>query len=184
MNELALAILGPMPLPNDYAGQACSVARSLEIVGERWTMLIVRDAFYGVRRFGDFVTHLEIPRAVLAARLKALVAEGVLVREPGPGGHDEYAMTEKGTRLWPVIRELMAWGDHYYAPRGPRRVLTHAADGGLLDAESRCEACGADVPVRDTVVAPGPGFDLAERRDDPVTEAMGRPRRLLDPLRV
>ncbi len=125
-----LLVSDGMPLPNDYASQSCSVARSLEIVGERWTMLIVRDAFYGVRRFGDFVTHLDIPRAVLAARLKNLVAEGVMVREPGAGGHDEYALTEKGRRLWPVMRELMAWGDQYYAPRGPRRVLTHAADGG------------------------------------------------------
>jgi DNA-binding HxlR family transcriptional regulator len=173
-----------MPLPSDYTSQSCSVARSLEIIGERWTLLIVRDAFYGVRRFGDFVTHLDIPRAVLAARLKTLVAEGVLVREPGPSGRDEYALTDKGTRLWPVIRELMAWGDQHYAPRGPRRVLTHAADGGRLDAEGRCAECGADVAVADTVVAPGPGFDPAERRDDPVTEAMGRPVRLLEPLRV
>jgi DNA-binding HxlR family transcriptional regulator len=173
-----------MPLPNDYVSQSCSVARSLEIVGERWTMLIVRDAFYGVRRFGDFVTHLDIPRAVLTARLKNLVAEGVLAREPGTGGHDEYALTEKGMRLWPVLRELMAWGDQYYAPRGPRRVLAHAADGGSLDGQGRCETCGAEVPVGDTVVAPGPGFDPAERRDDPVTAAMGQPRRLLDPLRA
>jgi DNA-binding HxlR family transcriptional regulator len=173
-----------MPLPNDYASQSCSVARALEIVGERWTLLIIRDAFYGVRRYGDFITHLDIPRAVLASRLKTLVAEGVLARQPGPGGHDEYALTDKGRRLWPVLRELMSWGDAFYAPHGPRRVLTHATDGGRLDAESRCAACGENVAVADTVVAPGPGFDLAERRDDPVTEAMGQPRRLLDPLRV
>ena len=73
-----------MALPNDYAGQACSLARALEIVGERWTLLIVRDAFFGVRRFGDFAAHLRIPRAVLAERLKSLTAAGVLTR--GTGG--------------------------------------------------------------------------------------------------
>ena len=66
-----------MALPNDYAGQACSLARSLEIIGERWTLLIVRDAFWGVRRFADFIDHLGMPRAVLASRLKALIAAGV-----------------------------------------------------------------------------------------------------------
>jgi DNA-binding HxlR family transcriptional regulator len=173
-----------VPLPNDYAGQSCSVARALEIVGERWTLLIIRDAFYGVRRYGDFITHLGIPRAVLASRLKTLVAEGVLAREPGPGGHDEYALTDKGQRLWPVLRELMAWGDSFYAPRGPRRMLTHAADDGPIDANGRCGTCGAVVQAPNTVSAPGPGFDPAERRDDPVTAAIGHPRRLLDPLRL
>jgi len=172
-----------MPLPNDYSSQSCSVARALEIVGERWTLLIVRDAFYGVRRFGDFVTHLDIPRAVLAGRLKVLVAEGVLAREPGTGGHDEYVLTDKGRRLWPVVRELMSWGDQFYAPRGPRRVLKHAADGGVVQ-DGRCATCGAEVDAADTIVEPGPGFDLGERRDDPVTVAMGQPRRLLEPLRT
>ena len=67
-----------MPLPKDYSGQQCSLARALEIVGERWTLLIVRDAFFGVRRFGDFVAHLGIPRAVLADRLSSLTSEDVL----------------------------------------------------------------------------------------------------------
>ncbi len=173
-----------MPLPHDYTNQACSVARSLEIIGERWTVLILRDAFYGVRRFGDFVTHLDIPRAVLAARLKTLVAEGILVREPGPGGHDEYVLTDKGTELWPVVRDLMAWGDRHYAPGGPRRLFTHGDDGGTLDADSRCAICGQTVAVADTVVVPGPGFHNDERRHDPVSQALGRPRRLLEPVRV
>src|ERR1700754_3218714 len=108
-----------MPLPNDYAAQRnCSISRALEIVGERWTLLIVRDAFYGVRRFGEFVAQLGIPRAGLAARLRALVEEGILDRVPGsgPGRRDEYELTVKGVELWPVLRELMAWGDEFYAP--------------------------------------------------------------------
>ena len=96
-----------MALPNDYAGQACSLARSLEIIGERWTLLIVRDAFWGVRRFADFIDHLGIPRAVLASRLKTLVAAGVLTRVAGER-HLEYELTDKGTKLWPIVRDLMA----------------------------------------------------------------------------
>ncbi len=172
-----------MALPSDYSRQACSLARSLEIVGERWTLLIVRDAFYGVRRFGDFAAHLDIPRAVLTGRLKTLVAEGVLEKVPGAGGHDEYALTEKGTKLWPVVRDLMAWGDEFYSPQGPRRVLSHAADGGRVDTDGRCEACGAAVPPADTLIAPGPGFDPRNRRADPVSLAFGEERRLLQPVR-
>ena len=97
-----------MTLPKEYAGERCSLARALEVGGERWTLLIVRDAFFGVRRFGDFAAHLEIPRAVLTSRLAALVEAGVLAPEPGPHGHDEYALTGKGRDLWPVVRSLLA----------------------------------------------------------------------------
>ena len=99
-----------MALPREYAGQACSIAKALEIVGERWTLLIVRDAAYGVRRFSDFVTHLDIPRRVLTERLKFLVEEGILEKQPA-GGREEYALTDKGLALVPVIRALAAWGD-------------------------------------------------------------------------
>ena len=173
-----------MTLPNDYSGQACSVARSLEIVGERWTLLIVRDAFYGLRRFGDWVTHLKIPRAVLASRLRTLVDEGVMERVPtdGTGARDEYTLTEKGQQLWPVIRELMVWGDQYYSPRGPRRLLRHATDDGLLDAEGRCGECGATVVAADTLVIPGPGLEPRKPSTDPAMLAFVEPRRLLEPL--
>jgi DNA-binding HxlR family transcriptional regulator len=172
-----------MALPSDYSRQWCSLARSLEIVGERWTLLIVRDAFYGVRRFGDFASHLDIPRAVLAGRLKTLVAEGVLDKVPGAGGHEEYALTEKGLKLWPVVRDLMVWGDEFYSPAGPRRVLSHAADGGRLAADGHCELCRALVAPADTLIAPGPGFERHGRREDPVSVAFGDERRLLDPVR-
>src|SRR5881409_104343 len=101
------ARIGTM-LGKDYEGQDCSLARALEVVGERWTLLIVRDAFFGVRRFGDFAAQLGIPRAVLTSRLKALVREGVLVRE-----NAEYRLTDKGVALWPVVRALMGWGDAF-----------------------------------------------------------------------
>src|SRR6201996_7486183 len=96
-----------MALPKDYTGEGCSLARALEVVGERWTLLIVRDAFFGVRRFSDFAAHLDIPRAVLTHRLAALVGAGVLAAAPGPHGHDEYSLTAKGLDLWPVVRSLL-----------------------------------------------------------------------------
>ena len=170
-----------MALPNDYAGQVCSLARALEIVGERWTLLIVRDAFYGVRRFGDFAAHLGIPRAVLSDRLKTLTAAGVLERVPGGQGRDGYRLTTKGETLWPAVRALTAWGEEHYAPNGPRRVLRHAADDAPLAADGHCTACGTQVPARDTIVAPGPGLDPASAHD-PVGAALNQPHRLLHPL--
>jgi len=171
-----------MALPSDYNHQSCSLARSLEIVGERWTLLIVRDAFYGVRRFGDFAVHLDIPRAVLTNRLKALVAEGVMDKVPGSGGHDEYVLSAKGVKLWPALRSLMSWGDEFYAPDGPRRVLSHATDDGRIGPDGHCELCGAEVAAADTVIAPGPGLDPRRRRDDKVSVAIRGERRLLEPL--
>jgi DNA-binding HxlR family transcriptional regulator len=172
-----------MALPHDYSGQVCSLSRTLEVVGERWTLLIVRDAFYGVRRFSDFVAHLSIPRAVLTDRLKSLTEAGVLVRAAGSGRREEYQLTPKGVALWPAVRTLMAWGDEYYAPTGPRREFRHAADNALIDATGHCTRCDAFVEVADTVVAPGPG--LADvTADDPVTTALADARPLLQPLRA
>jgi DNA-binding HxlR family transcriptional regulator len=108
-----------MPLPRDYTGQQCSLARALEVIGERWTLLIVRDAFFGVRRFGDLADHLGIPRAVLSERLGSLVDSGVLAGNPGAHGHTEYVLTGKGLALWPVVRSLLEWGDEHYSPSGP-----------------------------------------------------------------
>ena len=96
-----------MALPNDYAGQTCSLARSLEIIGERWTLLIVRDAFWGVRRFTDFIDHLRIPRAVLASRLNSLTASGVMTRVAGER-HLEYELTGSGLPGAPRPRGAMA----------------------------------------------------------------------------
>ncbi|MBY8887961.1 helix-turn-helix transcriptional regulator [Streptomyces sp. PTM05] len=173
-----------MALPRDYTGQACSLARALEVVGERWTLLVVRDAFFGVRRFGDFADHLGIPRAVLTDRLASLTAQDVLARVPGAGRRSEYELTAKGVSLWPVVRGLMAWGDDHYGEKGPRRVFLHAPDGGAVGPGGHCEGCGADVSPADVVVAPGPGLPPASPDDDPVTAALAAPHRLLTPLRA
>jgi DNA-binding HxlR family transcriptional regulator len=168
-------------LPRTYTTQACSLARSLELVGERWTLLIVRDAFYGVRRFSDFLAHLGIPRAVLTERLASLVAAGILERLPGPGGHDEYATTEKGRALWPVVHALTAWGDAYCAERGPRRVFRHTACDATIDAAGVCPACGRTPDLAELTVRPGPGL-AGEAVNDSVTAALATPHRMLEPL--
>ena len=170
-----------MPLRKDYSGQSCSLAKALEVVGERWTLLIVRDAFFGVRRFGDFADHLDIPRAVLSERLTSLVDAGVLERVDGDHGHVEYVLTDKGLALQPVLRSLLAWGDDYYSPKGPRRVFTHAADDGRIDRTGRCRSCGEPVPPGDTVVAPGPGLP-SRPKPDRVSRTWTRPHRRLDPI--
>ncbi|HEY4019689.1 MAG TPA: helix-turn-helix domain-containing protein [Pseudonocardiaceae bacterium] len=170
-----------MALPSTYAERNCSLARALEVVGERWTLLIIRDAFYGVRRFGDFATQLGIPRAVLTARLKTLVREGVLVREQEAAGVVEYRLTDRGIALWPVVRALMHWGDESYSPAGVKRALRHDADGGLIDNENRCRECGALVPVPEIRIEPGPGYEPTGAELDPVSKVMTQPRLLLEP---
>ncbi|MFK3984151.1 winged helix-turn-helix transcriptional regulator [Micromonospora sp. NPDC050397] len=170
-----------MALPSTYADRNCSLARSLEVVGERWTLLIIRDAFYGVRRFGDFATQLGIPRAVLTSRLKSLVQEGVFARDDSAGAGVEYRLTDKGIALWPTVRALMSWGDTFYSPAGVRRALSHDQDGGVLDHEGRCQECGLVVPVPETRTGPGPGFE-PEPDTDAVSSAINTPRRLLEPI--
>ncbi|MEV6236048.1 helix-turn-helix domain-containing protein [Lentzea sp. NPDC051838] len=167
-----------MALPSTYADRNCSLARALEVVGERWTLLIVRDAFFGVRKFGDFATQLGLPRAVLTNRLKLLVREEVL--EHNDNG--DYQLTAKGLELWPILRAMMAWGDTHYSPAGDKRTFRHDADGGLLDRDNRCGECGGVVPVADIRIEPGPGYVAGDTTPDPVSARLNQPRRLLAPL--
>ncbi|MGW4951231.1 winged helix-turn-helix transcriptional regulator [Streptomyces parvulus] len=172
-----------MPLPSMYSDQNCSLARALEVVGERWTLLIVRDAFYGVHRFGDFVTQLGIPRAILTNRLKHLVEEGVLAREDGERGAVLYRLTDKGEQLWPVLRALMSWGDAHYSPAGPKRSFRHATDEGLIDEYGRCAECGNVVSLPEVRLERGPGYEETPlAAGDPISAAINRPRRLLEPI--
>ncbi|MEU5110529.1 helix-turn-helix domain-containing protein [Streptomyces longwoodensis] len=170
-----------MALGKDYATQECSIARALEIVGERWTLLVMRDALYGVRRYNDFLVHLGIPRAVLAARLQALTAEGLLEKrryQQSPP-REEYVPTERGIALWPVLRSLGLWGREHFG-RKPLRLFRHADCGTELGPYGECPACGTIVPVPDVVMEPGPGADPDPA--DPVSRALLRPKRLLAPL--
>src|SRR3954462_9531098 len=146
-------------LGRTYEGQNCSIAKSLELVGERWTMLIVREILLGNRRFDTLAARLDIARNVLTARLTRLVEEGVLtrVRYQERPERFEYRLTEKGIDLWPVIVALLQFGDAYYAPEGPPVVLRHKDCGGQVDGHRTCARCGELLTARDVRGEPGPG---------------------------
>jgi DNA-binding HxlR family transcriptional regulator len=150
-------------LKRDY-DQTCSVARSLEVLGERWTLLVIRDIFYGKRRFAAIQEDLGVARNVLATRLARLVAEGILEKRPyqdRPTRY-EYFLTEKGIDLWPVMITMMHWGDHWLATdEGPPVVIHHKECGGEVDDRGYCERCGERLTARDAYAEGGPGFDAA-----------------------
>ncbi|CAN5465190.1 helix-turn-helix domain-containing protein [soil metagenome] len=168
-----------MALGVDYARQDCSLARALEVVGERWTLLILRDCFLGVRRFSDFEVHLDISKAVLSARLAALVEAGLLARAEA-AGHREYAVTERARALWPAIFALTQWGEGL-SEGAPRRLFEHVDCGGRVTPDGRCTACGLVPVAADLETRPGPGADPT-LRDDAVSRALRTRRRLLEPL--
>ena len=153
-------------LQRDYPSQVCSIARSLEVVGERWTLLILRDAVLGLTRFEEFQESLGIASNVLTNRLKVLCDEGVLERVPDPDrpGRPKYVLTEKGSELGPALIVLMKWGDHHYpAPGGPPRLTLHAGCGGNVGPDFRCERCGSHVKPGEVDLPVGPGAPGAER---------------------
>jgi DNA-binding HxlR family transcriptional regulator len=136
--------------------QDCSVARALSVVGDRWTMLVLREAFMRVRRFEDFQLHTEAPRPILADRLKTLVDNGVLERRQYSAHPDrfEYRLTEKGRDLYPVVVSLLRWGDRWMSGRtGPPVELRHRACGHLMHPELACPECGDWIEARDVEVA-------------------------------
>ena len=139
----------------NYSKEHCSVAATLSVVGDPWTLLILRDAFYGVQRFDDWQTRLGVARNVLAARLKTLVEHGVLetrLYSDHPPRKD-YVLTRKGRDLQPVLLMLKAWGDrHVYGASAPLEI-SHSC-GAPLNAQLVCEACGEPVS----------GSDLRSRR--------------------
>ncbi len=137
----------------------CSIAQCLEVVGEWWTLLIVRDAFLGVTRFDDFQKRLGISRNVLNQRLNRLARAGVLERVPygeHPPRHD-YRLTAKGRDLWPVLTTMRQWGDRYAAPDGPPLEVVHKRCGEISDALLTCSACGERIGPGEVSAIPGPG---------------------------
>lgn len=138
----------------------CSVAQCVEIVGEWWSILILRDAFLGVTRFDRFQERLGISRNILNQRLARLVDEGIMERVPysdRPVRYD-YRLTDKGRDLWPVITAMRQWGDRYAAPDGPPIRVVHKACGQPSEAVLVCSACGEPVTARDFRVERGPGY--------------------------
>lgn len=156
-------------LGNDYKGQTCSVAATLEVVGERWSLLVVRSVMLGVRRFDALQKDLGVARNVLQSRLERLVEHGVLERrlyQEHPPRH-EYVLTEKGLDLWPTIVALLQWGDrHAPSEGGPPVVLEHRGCGGAIDSHRICERCGERLGPRESVARAGPGA----RPDSPLRQ--------------
>ncbi|HEY5230575.1 MAG TPA: helix-turn-helix domain-containing protein [Galbitalea sp.] len=142
-------------LGNSYDTQVCSIARSLELVGERWSLLIIRDAMFGsVTRFGDFQHNLGIATNVLTSRLESLVASGIMARE----GSADYILTAKGRALAVALIALTEWGDAWASPIEPPILYRHTAcAGGAVHAVPTCEACGL-VPVDEIGIELGPGM--------------------------
>jgi DNA-binding HxlR family transcriptional regulator len=147
-------------LRNDYENQTCSIAAALEVVGERWSLLIVRDVMLGVRRFDEMQANLGVARNVLQTRLTRLADHGVLEKrlyQERPPRY-EYLLSEKGLDLWPAIVALMKWGDRHAAtPAGPPVLLEHKHCGGAVDEHRICASCGSRLSVRDVRAQPGPG---------------------------
>jgi DNA-binding HxlR family transcriptional regulator len=141
--------------------EAESVGSALGLVGERWTLLILRETFFGVRRFGQLARNLNIPRPTLSSRLRTLVDAGVLERvlyTSDPDRH-EYRLTNAGRDLFSAIVALMRWGDaHLPGPKGPPIVLRHNVCGEIADPRLTCHHCGGEIDARNVTPEPGPGF--------------------------
>ncbi len=146
-------------LYHDYPGQHCSIAASLEVVGERWSLLIIRDILRGKRRFDQIQESLGIARNVLTKRLNSLIEAGIVERRRYQTSPDryEYFLTEKGLDLWPILMAYLGWGDKYCEPEtGPPRLIVHKECGGEVDDRRICQKCGRQLEVRDAESIPGP----------------------------
>jgi DNA-binding HxlR family transcriptional regulator len=147
-----------------FDSATCSVARALDVVGQPWVLLVLREAFYGLRRFSDIQDHLGVSRSVLAARLDAMVTDGLLerrpYREPGQRERTEYVLTDKGRDLYPVIVALRQWGDRHLAgDAGVPVIAEHEGCGAPVHAALVCDA-GHVVGSDDVHRHPGPGHRL------------------------
>jgi DNA-binding HxlR family transcriptional regulator len=156
----------------------CSIARSLEIVGEWWTLLIVRDAFFGVTRFEEFQERLGIARNILAVRLDTLVQAGVFDRVVYDQARDraDYVLTKKGRALWPVVTALREWGDEWVLGRANAPVeMVHSSCGARTRAVLCCEKCGQRLTLGTMRLTDGPGS--TRESSPPGSQPSSRPRR-------
>ena len=145
----------------------CTIARTLSVIGDRWTLLVLRDAFLGQRRFEQFQQSLGITRHRLADRLARLVKHGVLRREryQTRPPRFEYRLTEKGIDLYGVVVSIAAWGDRHMAGRkGPPIERVHRGCGHVATLQLTCEHCGVPVGARDMTARPSPAFRTEARR--------------------
>lgn len=148
----------------DLAAEPCSVARAVAVIGDRWTLMILRDCFLGVRRFEDFQARLGISRTITAARLRSLVDEGVLKKslyQERPPRH-EYRLSDKGLDLYPVMMAVVNFGDRHYAGgAGPPILHRHKACGHDFQPVTTCSECHAPLSAREVEARPGPGATSA-----------------------
>ena len=147
-----------------YGNMACSVARSLDILGDRWVFLILRDAFFKVRHYDQFLANLGIATNILSNRLKLLVGNGIMERESDADDarRIKYKLTEKGLDLYPIILAFIKWGDRWLADEdGPPLILHHKSCGHSLTPLMCCEHCREAVNARDVIYASSdfPGHD-------------------------
>jgi len=142
----------------ELSAEPCSLARSVAVIGDRWTLMLLRDCFLGIRRFEDFERRLGISRSLIAERLKRLVEEGVLRREAyqdRPVRH-EYRLTDKGLDLHPVMMAIVHWGDmHYAGETGPPLIHRHRVCGHDFTPVMSCSECARTLTARDVEVRPG-----------------------------
>lgn len=159
-------------LGKTYDTQVCSIARSLELVGERWSLLILRNAlFAGHTRYGEFQRSLRIATNVLQDRLDGFVAGGIMERREN-GGQPQYVLTEKGRDFAPALVALTEWGDKWAAPDGPPILFRHATCGSPLHVALECERCGVVEDYAAIDALPGPG--MPEERAAPMRERLAR----------
>jgi DNA-binding HxlR family transcriptional regulator len=145
-------------LGRNYTAQNCSAARALEVVGERWSLLILRDAlFRGMTRFTEFQRSLGIAPNVLTARLQSFVEDGLFEVDPAAGDQPRYQVTDKARDLAPVIIALTTWGDHWAAPNGPPVWFVHEDCGGEAEQGLVCRTCSQKLSGSDVLASPGPG---------------------------
>ena len=135
-----------------FDGQNCSIARALEILGERWTLLILREVLLGRRRFEEIRRNTGVATNILTDRLATLVEHDVLERR-----EDEYVPTRKAIDANPVLVALLQWGDAHAAPDGPPRVLVHARCGHDAHPQLQCAHCEEEIRPGELRVRPGPG---------------------------
>jgi DNA-binding HxlR family transcriptional regulator len=144
----------------ELADERCSIARTVSVIGDRWTLLILRDCFLRIRRFDDFEARLGVTRHILADRLRKLVEAGVLEKVPygdRPIRH-EYRLTPKGRDLYPVMMSIVHWGDVHTAGKAGRPLLhQHLSCGHQFDPVLTCSVCAQEVDPRTVRVLPGPG---------------------------
>lgn len=152
---------------DDYSDWNCSVARTLGVMGDRWTMLILREAFFGVRRFEAIQGNLGVARNILSDRLARLVEHGILDRRRYQQRPErfEYVLTGKGLGLYAPLVALMRWGDeHMVEDTGPPVVLRHRDCGHLTVPTMTCSECGEELDPRAVRPEPGPGATLSTPR--------------------